>query len=106
MSCFTGALKLACARKPGSFKVCVCGGAGGIGQPLCMLMASNPHVSELCVFDLTIAMVPAEGVAADLSHIEKKSKVTGYALDKDDKPIEKLEACLKGCDLVLVPAGL
>jgi malate dehydrogenase len=69
-------------------------------------MAQNPHVSELCVFDLTIAMVPAAGVAADLSHLEKKSKVTGYALDKDDKPVEKLGECLKGCHLVLVPAGL
>jgi len=93
-------------NKTGSFKVCVCGGAGGIGQPLSMLMAANKHVSELCVFDLTIAMVPAEGVAADLSHIERKSKVTGYALDKDDKPIEKLQECLTGCHLVLVPAGL
>merc|ERR1719203_1859461 len=99
-------LKSGAAGKTGSFKVCVCGGAGGIGQPLSMLMAANQHVAELCVFDLTIAMVPAAGVAADLSHIEKKSKVIGYALDKDDKPIEKLEDCLKGCDLVLVPAGL
>merc|ERR1712137_269953 len=92
--------------KVGNFKVCVCGGAGGIGQPLCMLMASNPHVSELSVFDLTIAMVPAEGVATDLSHLEKKCKVKGYALDKDDKPADKLEECLTGCSLVLVPAGL
>jgi len=94
------------AKKPGSFKVCVCGGAGGIGQPLSMLMAKNPHVSELCVFDLTIAMVPAAGVAADLSHLERKSKVTGYALELSDKPVEKLQECLTGCHLVLVPAGL
>jgi len=94
------------SSKAGNFKVCVCGGAGGIGQPLCMLMAQNPHVSELCVFDLTIAMVPAEGVATDLSHLEKKCKVKGYALDKDDKPIDKLGECLTGCHLVLVPAGL
>jgi len=90
----------------GNFKVCVCGGAGGIGQPLCLLMAKNPHVSELCVFDLTLAMVPAAGVAADLSHLEKKVKVKGYALDKDDRPADKLEECLKGCHLVLVPAGM
>merc|ERR1711920_104199 len=90
----------------GNFKVCVCGGAGGIGQPLCLLMAQNPHVRELCVFDLTIAMVPAGGVATDLSHLEKKSKVKGFALDKDDKPVEKLGECLTGCDLVLVPAGM
>merc|ERR1712039_155145 len=37
---------------------------------------------------------------------EKKCKVKGYALDKDDKPVDKLEECLKGCSLVLVPAGL
>jgi len=92
--------------KIGSFKVCVCGGAGGIGQPLSLLMAQNPHVSQLCVFDLTIAMVPAAGVAADLSHIEKKSKVQGYAIDKDDLPRDKLRECLTGCDLVLVPAGM
>merc|ERR1712051_615101 len=33
-------------------------------------------------------------------------KVTGYALDKDDKPVEKLGECLTGCHLVLVPAGM
>jgi len=88
------------------FKVCVCGGAGGIGQPLSMLMALDDRVGELSVFDLTIAMVPAEGVAADLSHLERPSKVKAYSLDKDDKPIEKLSECLSGCDLVLVPAGL
>merc|ERR1719291_587180 len=93
-------------KKVGNFKVCVCGGAGGIGQPLSLLVAQNPHVSELCVFDLTIAAVPAEGVAADLAHIEKRCRVRGFALEKDDKPIEKLEECLKGCSLVLVPAGL
>merc|ERR1711990_531672 len=32
--------------------------------------------------------------------------VTAFTLSKDDKPVDKLEACLTGCDLVLVPAGL
>lgn len=94
------------ASPKAQFKVCVCGGAGGIGQPLSMLMALDERVKELCVYDLNIAMVPAEGVAADLSHIERPSKVSAYTLDKDDKPIDKLEECLKDCDLVLVPAGL
>merc|ERR1719433_381577 len=71
-----------------------------------LLGDENPHVKELCCFDLTIAMVPAQGVAADLSHLEKKSQVKGYAIDKDDKAIDKLQDCLTGCDLVLVPAGL
>jgi len=108
MSCFSGCFEWAQpeAGKVGNFKVCVCGGAGGIGQPLSLLMASNPHVSELCVYDLTLAMVPAAGVAADLSHLETKCKVKGYALDKDDLPRQKLEECLTGCHLVLVPAGM
>eukprot|EP00444_Apocalathium_aciculiferum_P052234 CAMPEP_0183516198 /NCGR_PEP_ID=MMETSP0371-20130417/14016_1 /TAXON_ID=268820 /ORGANISM="Peridinium aciculiferum, Strain PAER-2" /LENGTH=426 /DNA_ID=CAMNT_0025713873 /DNA_START=129 /DNA_END=1409 /DNA_ORIENTATION=+ len=94
------------AKPAGNFKVCVCGGAGGIGQPLSMLMALDDRVGELSIFDLTIAMVPAEGVAADLSHLERPSKVKAYSLDRDDKPVDKLEECLSGCDLVLVPAGL
>merc|ERR1719440_2494080 len=88
------------------FKVCVVGGAGGIGQPLSMLMAMDPNVSELCVYDLTIAMVPPAGVAADLSHMNHKCKVTGYAFDKDDKAIDVAGECLTGCHLVLVPAGV
>jgi len=88
------------------FKVCVVGGAGGIGQPLSMLMAMDPNVSELCVYDLTIAFVPAQGVAADLSHVNHKCKVTGYAFDKDDKAINVAGECLTGCNLVLVPAGV
>jgi len=95
-----------CAAMAGNFKVCVVGGAGGIGQPLSMLMAMDPNVSELCVYDLTLAMVPAEGVAADLSHLNMKCKVKGYAFDKDDKAIDKAGECLTGCHLVLVPAGV
>eukprot|EP00933_Yihiella_yeosuensis_P016860 TRINITY_DN1425_c0_g3_i2.p1 TRINITY_DN1425_c0_g3~~TRINITY_DN1425_c0_g3_i2.p1 ORF type:complete len:417 (-),score=146.92 TRINITY_DN1425_c0_g3_i2:264-1514(-) len=97
------------AKEPkpaGNFKVCVCGGAGGIGQPLSMLMALDPNVKELCVFDLSIAMVPAAGVAADLGHLERKCSVTGYAMDVGNKPVDHLKECLTGCHLVLVPAGM
>merc|ERR1740133_765539 len=91
-------------RKP--LKVCVCGGAGGIGQPLSLLMAMDSNCSELCVFDLNIAMVPPAGVAADLSHIETKCVVKGYVMEVGKNPIDFLEECLTGCNLVLVPAGL
>jgi malate dehydrogenase len=84
----------------------VVGGAGGIGQPLCLLMASDPNVAELCVYDLDISMVPAAGVAADLSHINRKVKVNHYSFGKDDRAIEKASECLTGCHLVLVPAGV
>jgi len=89
-----------------AYKVCVCGGAGGIGQPLSMLMAMNENVGQLSVFDLTVAMVPAAGVAADLSHLEKTARVKSYEMDPGEKAIDKLEECLTGCDLVLVPAGM
>lgn len=91
----------------GAFKVCVVGGAGGIGQPLSLLMASCPMVKELAIIDLNVAMVPAEGVQADLSHIEGKCKVTSTVLVlNEDKAIDKAGEALTGCDLVLVPAGV
>lgn len=94
------------APSNGNFKVCVAGGSGGIGQPLSLLMASNPHVAELSIYDLDIAMVPPGGVAADLSHLKKKAKVKGYVKPKDAKAIDTLGECLKGCNLVIVPAGV
>merc|ERR1719162_814222 len=94
-------------QKPaGNFKVCVCGGSGGIGQPLSLLMGMDPNVGELCIFDLTVAMVPPAGVACDLSHLERKCKVKGYQMAPDQKAIDHLEECLTGCHLVLVPAGV
>merc|ERR1719171_2342182 len=52
-------------------------------------------------------MVPAEGVAADLGHLETKCKVTSLALElHKDLAIDKAAGALKGCHLVLVPAGV
>jgi len=104
MSCF-GFLG---PRTPtGNFKVCVVGGAGGIGQPLALLMATNPLVKELVLIDLNVSMVPAAGVAADLSHLEGKCKVTSLSLVvNEDRAIDKAAGVLPGCDLVLVPAGV
>jgi len=94
-------------KSAGNFKVCVCGGSGGIGQPLSLLMAMDPNVKELCVFDLPIAMVPPAGVAADLGHLERKSSVKGYVKPTmETKAIDCLEECLTGCNLVLIPAGM
>ncbi|CAD7962423.1 unnamed protein product [Amoebophrya sp. A25] len=87
-------------------KVCVCGGAGGIGQPMSLLLAMEPLVSELCIFDLNVAMVPAEGVAADLSHVERPCKVKGYVMEVGQKPVDHLQECLTGCQLVMIPAGM
>ena len=63
-----------------SFKVCICGGATSIGQQLALLMATNSMVKELSVYDLEGGMVPAEGVATDLSHLEFPCRVKAYSL--------------------------
>ena len=60
--------------------------SGGIGQPLSLLMKLSPYVSELSLYD--IAGTP--GVAADVSHINSKASVKGYAGE------EELGAALDG----------
>jgi len=92
--------------KSGGYKVCVVGGAGGIGQPLSMLMTMDKNVKEVSVYDLNIAMVPPGGVAADLSHLEGSVKVKGYAGEVNKPPKEFMEEALTGCSLVLIPAGM
>jgi len=77
-------------------KVAVCGASGGIGQPLSLLLKESPLVSELSLFDI----VHTPGVAADLSHIETKSKVTGYVGP------DQLKDSLKGAQVIIIPAGV
>jgi len=77
-------------------KVAVLGAAGGIGQPLSLLLKQSPLVSHLALYD--IAHTP--GVAADLSHIETRAKVTGHI------GAEQLADCVKDADVVLIPAGV
>ncbi|VUC23999.1 unnamed protein product, partial [Clonostachys rosea] len=55
-------------------KVTVLGAAGGIGQPLSLLLKLNPKVTDLALYDIR----GGPGVAADLSHINTKSTVKGY----------------------------
>merc|ERR1711874_744404 len=54
--------------------VAVMGAAGGIGQPLSMLLKLNPAVTKLALYDI----VATPGVAADLSHIETPGRVAGF----------------------------
>jgi len=76
-------------------KVSVCGAAGGIGQPLSLLLKLNPLVTELSLYDV----VNSPGVAADLSHIRTSAQVAGYLPPN-------AEEALKGSDLVIIPAGV
>ncbi|KAI0270703.1 NAD-malate dehydrogenase [Gloeopeniophorella convolvens] len=78
-------------------KAVVLGAAGGIGQPLALLLKTNPLVTELGLFDI----VNTPGVAADLSHIATPAKVEGYL-----PPDDGLAKTLKGADVVVIPAGV
>merc|ERR1712178_100433 len=51
-------------------------------------------------------MVPPAGVAADLSHIERKAAVKGFVMEVGQNPADHLRECLTGRDLVLIPAGM
>lgn len=78
-------------------KVAVLGAAGGIGQPLSMLLKTYPHgFDQLALYDV----VNTPGVAADLSHIPTPVKVTGHVGDA------QLEAALQGAEIVVIPAGV
>ncbi|KAM0519396.1 hypothetical protein ACHAPE_003568 [Trichoderma viride] len=78
-------------------KVAVLGAAGGIGQPLSLLLKLNTRVTELALYDIR----GGPGVAADISHVNTKSVVKGY-----DATPSGLASALKGSDIVLIPAGV
>ncbi|XP_076434822.1 malate dehydrogenase, mitochondrial-like [Babylonia areolata] len=77
-------------------QVSVLGAAGGIGQPLALLLKQMPVVSHLNLYDIAHVM----GVASDLSHIDSRARVQGF-LGPDH-----LHQCLEGSDIVLIPAGV
>jgi malate dehydrogenase len=65
-----------CRAKGGApgFKVAILGAAGGIGQPLSMLMKMNPLVSVLHLYDV----VNTPGVTSDISHMDTAAVVCSY----------------------------
>ena len=77
-------------------KVAVLGAAGGIGQPLALLLKCNQSVTGVSCYDVN-PVTP--GVGADLSHIDTRAKVTAFVGDD-------VEASVAGCDVVLIPAGV
>lgn len=79
-----------------TFKVAVLGAAGGIGQPLSLLIKMSPLVSSLHLYDIA----NVKGVAADLSHCNTPSQVLDFT-----GPGE-LAASLQGVDVVVIPAGV
>ena len=92
-----GASVVVYASQDDGFKVAVLGAAGGIGQSLSLLLKMNPMISELALYDVGQIV---KGVAVDLSHCNTASTVNGFCGN------EELGEALKGCDLVIIPAGV
>lgn len=87
-------------------KVVVAGAAGGIGQPLSLLLKLSPFVTELALYDI----VNTPGVAADLSHISTAATVTAHlpktSAVETTASEDGLKKALTGAGLVIIPAGV
>ena len=82
-------------------KATILGAAGGIGQPLSLLLRLNTKIDDLSLYDI----VNTEGVAADLSHIPTHQTITGY-VPKSKTDDTTIKTALKGSDIVIIPAGI
>lgn len=78
------------------FRVAVVGAAGGIGQPLSLLLKLDNKVSELSLYDV----VRTPGVAADLSHCNTNAKTHGFTGP------DEIGKALAGSQIVVIPAGV
>ncbi|PJF16628.1 Malate dehydrogenase [Paramicrosporidium saccamoebae] len=78
-------------------KVAVLGAAGGIGQPLSLLLKSDAksRISDLALYDIANM-----GMAADLAHIPTASRVKGFSGEGE------LPHALDKADVVIIPAGV
>lgn len=78
-------------------KVAVLGAAGGIGQPLSLLlMVHSEYIQHLALYDVA----HVRGVGADLSHIDRHCKVTTHL-----GPNELADA-VKGASVIVILAGI
>jgi len=93
---FSKAVAQQAQQQQRGFKCCVLGMAGGIGQPLSLLLKLNPRVTALTGYDVA-PFTP--GVGVDLAHCSSNSTCTGYTGDD-------LHTALKGSDVVVIPAGV
>ncbi|KAJ2127741.1 Malate dehydrogenase, cytoplasmic, partial [Coemansia sp. RSA 678] len=76
--------------------VAILGAAGGIGQPLSLLLKLNANVSKLHLYDI----VNVPGVAADISHISTNAEVKSFL------GAGQLSDAVSGIDLAIIPAGV
>ncbi|CAL5084216.1 unnamed protein product [Urochloa decumbens] len=79
----------------GRYKVAILGAAGGVGQPLSLLIKMSPLVSALHLYDISDDV---SSVAADLSNCNTPAQVAGFT-GRDE-----LAGSLAGADLVIIAA--
>jgi malate dehydrogenase len=85
-------------------KVVVLGAAGGIGQPLALLLKTQlPSGSSLSLYDVVPAIT---GVGVDLSHVNTNVKLEHHLGDMKNPKNPEVYAALKGADIVIIPAGV
>lgn len=78
-------------------KVTILGAAGGIGQPLSLLLTLySDYIHHLALYDVA----HVRGVGADLSHVDRQCKITTHL-----GPNELPEA-VKGASVIIVLAGI
>jgi malate dehydrogenase len=84
-------------------KVTVCGAAGGIGQPLSLLLKMHlPPSSTLALYDV----VNVVGVGEDILHVSTPVKLESYLGDMKNPANEAVDKALAGADIVVIPAGV
>ncbi|KAJ2159630.1 hypothetical protein GGF46_002875 [Coemansia sp. RSA 552] len=76
--------------------VAVLGAAGGIGQPLSLLLKLNANVSKLHLYDIA----NVAGATADISHVATNADVKSF------QGADNLAAAVAGVELVIIPAGV
>lgn len=79
-----------------SYKVAILGAAGGIGQPLSLLIKMSPLVSDIHLYDIA----NVKGVSADLNHCNTPAQVRCFT------GTSQLADSLKGVDVIVIPAGV
>eukprot|EP01097_Dermamoeba_algensis_P005634 TRINITY_DN3578_c0_g1_i1.p1 TRINITY_DN3578_c0_g1~~TRINITY_DN3578_c0_g1_i1.p1 ORF type:complete len:328 (-),score=99.46 TRINITY_DN3578_c0_g1_i1:166-1149(-) len=85
-------------------KVAVCGAAGGIGQPLSLLLKQQlPSGSSLAIYDV---VRPILGVGEDLSHISSNVKLSIHLGDMQNPNNAEVDKALHAADVVIIPAGV
>lgn len=96
MSALAGGARNFSTSQQRDMKVALLGASGGIGQPLSLLLKTNPLVSQLALYDI----VHTPGVAADISHCSTVAQVTGHLGP------QQLREALEGAKVVVIPAGV